>query len=108
MGIKDFFSRGTNYVRKVGMPVMSGIRKLGMPATNVRGIANTVKANSSRALGGLNRLVDNVDSGLNTVSKYSNQGSQLYKKMRDNDIIPQSRLGDKAVKVLDRLGTLSG
>ena len=104
--MNSFFSRAANGIRKIGAPIVENLRKIGQPITNSRPVGNTSNSTGARSFN-IPSILDNVEKGARTIGQGANRGVELYNNLTGNKFIPDSKLGQKAVGVLSRIGRLA-
>jgi hypothetical protein len=106
MNLSSFFKRASNGIRRIGAPVTENLRKIGAPITNARPVGNRSNSVGARSFS-IPSMLESAEKGMRTVGHYSNRGVDLYKNLTENNFIPDSSIGRKAVGVLGRLGKLA-
>ena len=104
--MNSFLSRAANGIRRIGQPIVENLRKIGTPITNARPVGNTSNSTGGRSFS-IPSILEGAEKGAKAVGHYSNRGVDLYKNLTENKFIPDSKIGQKAVGVLNRLGRLA-
>ena len=106
MNLSSFFGRAANGIRRIGQPVVETLRKIGQPITNARPVGNTSNSVGARSFN-IPAVLEGAEKGVRTIGHYSNRGADLYRNLTGNIFLPDSRVGQKALGVMDRLGRLA-